>query len=101
MATDRGYERPLVEPDNLMTGGFQSGRFDASPRTSTGRSSAVWALVFAVLWIFGVGSLVAIGMAVLALSSGDIGAKHRRMAQAAILLSGLGLFASALIFVSG
>ncbi len=94
------YDRPLVEPDNFMTGGFQTGRFDASPRTSTGRSAARWALAFAVLWIAGIGSLVAIPLAALALASGPIGSAHRRIAVAAVALGTVGLVAAVALFVA-
>lgn len=43
---DETYERPLIEPDNMLTGGFQSGRFDAAPNVSTGRSAARWGLAW-------------------------------------------------------
>ena len=63
MKDGSGYDRPVVEPDNLMTGGFQTGRFDASPKAGTGRSASRWAMAFAVLWVFGIGSRVAIPLA--------------------------------------
>lgn len=37
MDDNGSYDRPMVEPDNLMTGGFQTGRFDTSD-TATGAS---------------------------------------------------------------
>lgn len=92
------YERPLVEPDNRMTGGFQSGRFDASPQASTGRSAARWSLLLGALWIAGLGSLVALLLSVLALASGDIGTAHRRMAMAGAVLAVAGLAATVVIF---
>jgi hypothetical protein len=93
--SDRAYERPLIEPENLMTGGFQSGTYDASPRAEAGESAALWSLVFAVLWIGGFGSLIAVPMALLALSSGDIDPRRRRMALAALVLAAAGLAGSA------
>ncbi|HAS12872.1 MAG TPA: hypothetical protein DCS55_20545 [Acidimicrobiaceae bacterium] len=90
----------MVEPENLMTGGFQTGRFDASPRPQTGRSSARWALAFAVLWVAGIGSLVAIALAILARASGDIGHGHRRIATAALVLGVAGFAAAVALFFS-
>jgi hypothetical protein len=90
---DHRYERPLIEPDNMLTGGFQTGRYDASPREATGRSAARWSLVFAVLWLGGLASLPAIAMGGLALASGDIGTRSRRLAAAGTVLGVLGLVA--------
>ena len=95
--SDRAYERPLIEPENLMTGGFQTGTYDAAPRVEAGESAALWSLVFAVLWIGGFGSLIAVPMALLALSSGDIDPRRRRMAVAALVLAGAGLVGAAAI----
>lgn len=91
---DDSYDRPLIEPDNMLTGGFQTGRFDATPNTVTGRSAARWALVLAVLWIWGVGSLIALALSLLALSSGDVGTRHRVMAIAALGIGAVGLVAT-------
>ncbi|MGK2947635.1 MAG: hypothetical protein ACSLFP_03615 [Acidimicrobiales bacterium] len=100
MAQDssNAYERPMVEPDNLMTGGFQSGRYDAAPQVRTGRTAARRSLILSVLWLGGVGSLVALPMAVLALGSGDIGTAHRRMAQAGAVLGAIGLVVTIVLF---
>lgn len=100
MRDDSSYDRPMIEPDNLMTGGFQSGRFDASPQVATGRSASRWALALAVLWVGGVGSLVAIPLAVLGLASGDTGRAHRRMAVAALALGVAGLGAAVALWVT-
>jgi len=100
MSIDGGYERPTIEPDNLMTGGFQTGRFDAAPRVSSGRTSAVVGLVLAVVWIFGVGSLVAICCAGLALASGDIGARYRAIAFVALALGVVGLVSAVVVYAS-
>lgn len=95
---DDPYDRPLVEPDNMFTGGFQTGRFHAGPDAMSGRSAARWSLGFAVLWIGGVGSLVAVALSVLALSSGDVGVGHRRVAAAGLVLGIVGLAAAVLLF---
>jgi hypothetical protein len=94
---DRPYERPLIEAENLMTGGFQTGTYDAAPRVKTGESAALWSLVFGVLWIGGIGSLIAVPMALLALSSGDIDPRRRRMAVAALALAAAGVVGGAVI----
>ncbi|MFP5578873.1 MAG: hypothetical protein ACLGIZ_11665 [Acidimicrobiia bacterium] len=97
---DESYDRPLVEPDNMLTGGFQTGRFDAGPNPMTGRSAARWALFLAVLWLGGIGSLVALGLGALSLSSGDVGSRHKAMAIAALVLAVVGLIATFALFLS-
>lgn len=99
--SDETYERPLIEPENLMTGGFQTGRFDAAPNAAGGRSAARWSIALAVLWIGGIGSVAAIALAVLALASGDIGPAHRRAAFASLVLGAVGVVVSAVIFFGG
>jgi len=95
MATppEPGYERPLVEPDSRMLGGFQTGRYDASPNVTTGRAAARWSVALAVIWLFGLASLVAVGAAILALASGEIDPRHRRLAWIGLVLGAVGFIA--------
>jgi hypothetical protein len=95
----RTYDRPIIEPDNMMTGGFQTGSYDAAPRTSTGRMAAWASLAFAVVWVGGLGSMVAIAAAGLALASGDIGVGPRRAALAGLVLGIVGLVAGVVLVV--
>lgn len=88
-----GYERPLVESDSRVHGGFQSGRYDASPNVATGRVAARWSVALAVIWGFGLASLVAVGAAILALASGEIDSRHRRLAWIGLVLGVAGVIA--------
>ena len=81
-----------------MLGGFQSGPYDASPNVTTGRVAAWVALVLSVLWVGGIGSLVAIPMGGLSLVSGAISPSTRWAAIAAIVFGVIGLAVSLAMF---
>ncbi len=60
---------------------------------------AIWAFVFSLLWIYGVGSLLALILAIVALAK--LGQKRGKgLAIAAIVLSGLGLIVAAIVIAA-
>lgn len=93
---------PLVRGASPLSGSFSPRGGEAGPIPRSGRIAAVAALVLSVLWLAGFGSLFAVPLSILALSSGQIGRSYRWVAVAGLVLGAVGLaFAAVLVITSG
>ncbi|MCC5952180.1 MAG: hypothetical protein JJU45_08815 [Acidimicrobiia bacterium] len=87
---ERGTDS-LVAGASPLAGSFSPGGFEGRPRRQAGRSVAVVALVLSVIWVGGFASMFAIPLAILALSSGNVGRGFRVVAIVALVLGIAGL----------
>lgn len=104
MGRDRlggGSVGPIVEPDNMLHGALRRPDADASMGAARARTTAWWALVLAVLWGFGLFSLLAIGLgagAIVGLRNSSIGGAPLVAAVSAVALGAAGIVAAAVSY---